>query len=81
MILNDIRDPVDSAGNVCGEGSGPGRFGLDVAIVEVRRAEVIVSAIEALYVGADAPIVLSEPNTDGIRINIIFWALEGTVRR
>jgi putative ABC transport system substrate-binding protein len=48
-----------------------GKFGLDVAIVEIRGAEDIVPAIEALQGRSDALIVPSEPlyNTNRIRIN------------
>jgi putative ABC transport system substrate-binding protein len=48
-----------------------GRFGLDVAIVEIRRAEDIAPAIEALEGRTDALIVPSEPlyNTNRIQIN------------
>jgi putative ABC transport system substrate-binding protein len=51
--------------------SAAGRFGLDVAIVEVRRAEGIAPAIEALKDRAEALIVPSEPlyNTNRIQIN------------
>ena len=51
--------------------SAAGRFGLDVAIVEVRRAEDIAPAIEALKDRAEALIVPSEPlyNTNRIQIN------------
>jgi putative tryptophan/tyrosine transport system substrate-binding protein len=48
-----------------------GRFGLDVAMAEIRRAEDIVPAIEALQGRIDALIVPSEPlyNTNRIQIN------------
>jgi putative tryptophan/tyrosine transport system substrate-binding protein len=48
-----------------------GKFGLDVAIVEIRRAEDIAPAIEALQGRIDALIVPSEPlyNTNRIQIN------------
>jgi putative ABC transport system substrate-binding protein len=48
-----------------------GKFGFDVAIVEIRRAEEIAPAIEALKGRIDALIVPSEPlyNTNRIRIN------------
>ena len=48
-----------------------GGFGLDVAIVEIRRAEDIAPAIEALEGRADALIIPSEPlyNTNRTRIN------------
>ena len=48
-----------------------GRFGLDVALVEIRRAEDIAPAIEALEGRTDALIVPSEPlyNTNRIQIN------------
>jgi putative ABC transport system substrate-binding protein len=48
-----------------------GRFGLDVVIVEIRRAEDIAPAIEALKGRTDALIVPSEPlyNTNRIQIN------------
>jgi len=52
-----------------------GRFGLDVAIVEVRRAEDIAPAIEALKGRADALIVPSEPLYNTNRIQINSWAL------
>ena len=51
-----------------------GRFGLDVAIVEVRRAEDIAPAIEALKGRADALLYPRTPlNTNRIQINS--WAL------
>jgi ABC-type uncharacterized transport system substrate-binding protein len=43
-----------------------GRFDLNVAIVEIRRAEDIAPAIEALKGLADALIVPSEPSTTPI---------------
>jgi putative tryptophan/tyrosine transport system substrate-binding protein len=48
-----------------------GRFGLDVAPVEIRRADDIAPAIEALEGRSDALIVPSEPfyNTNRIQIN------------
>jgi len=48
-----------------------GRFGLDVVIVEIRRAEDIAPAIEALKGRTDALIIPSEPlyNTNRIQIN------------
>jgi putative tryptophan/tyrosine transport system substrate-binding protein len=48
-----------------------GRFGLDVIIVEIRRAEDIEPAIEALEGRTDALIIPSEPlyNTNRIQIN------------
>jgi ABC-type uncharacterized transport system substrate-binding protein len=48
-----------------------GRFGLDVAIVEIRGAEDIAPCIEALAGRSDALIVPSEPlyNTNRIQIN------------
>jgi putative ABC transport system substrate-binding protein len=48
-----------------------GRFGLDVATVEIRRAEDIALTIEALKGRTDALIVPSEPlyNTNRIQIN------------
>jgi len=52
-----------------------GSFGLDVAIVEVRRAEDIAPAIEALKGRADALIVPSEPLYNTNRIQINSWAL------
>jgi putative ABC transport system substrate-binding protein len=52
-----------------------GKFGLDVAIVEVRRAEDIAPAIEALKNRADALIVPSEPLYNPDRIQINSWAL------
>ena len=52
-----------------------GRFGLDVAIVEVRRAEDIAPAIEALKGRADALIVPSEPLYNTNRIQINSWVL------
>ena len=51
-----------------------GRFGLDVAIVEVRRAEDI-AAIQALKGRADALIVPREPLYNTNRIQINSWAL------
>jgi putative ABC transport system substrate-binding protein len=55
--------------------SAAGRFGLDVAIVEVRRAEGIAPAIEALKDRAEALIVPSEPLYNTNRIQINSWAL------
>jgi len=52
-----------------------GRFGLNVAIVEVRRAEDIAPAIEALKGRADVLIVPSEPLYNTNRIQINSWAL------
>jgi putative ABC transport system substrate-binding protein len=52
-----------------------GRFGLNVAIVEVRRAEDIALAIEALKGRADALIVPSEPLYNTNRTQINSWAL------
>src|SRR5262249_55752531 len=48
-----------------------GRFGVDVAIVEIRRAEDIAPALEALKGRTDALIVPSEPlyNTNRNQIN------------
>jgi putative ABC transport system substrate-binding protein len=48
-----------------------GRFGLDVAIIEIRGAEDIAPAVEALAGRTDALIVPSEPlyNTNRIQIN------------
>ena len=48
-----------------------GKFGLDVTMVEIRRAEDIAPAIEALKGRVDALIVPSEPlyNTNRIEIN------------
>jgi len=52
-----------------------GRFDLNVAIVEVRRAEDIAPAIEALKGRADVLIVPSEPLYNTNRIQINSWAL------
>ena len=52
-----------------------GRFGLDVATAEIRRAEDIAPAIEALEGRADALIVPSEPLYNTNRIQINSWAL------
>ena len=52
------------------------RFGLDVAIAEVRRAEDIAPAIEALKDRAEALIVPSEPLYNTNRIQISSWALK-----
>jgi len=52
-----------------------GGFGLDVAIIEVRRAEDIAPAIESLKGRADALIVPSEPLYNTNRIQINSWAL------
>jgi putative tryptophan/tyrosine transport system substrate-binding protein len=52
-----------------------GRFDLNVAIVEIRRAEDIAPAIEALKGHADALIVPSEPLYNTNRIQINSWAL------
>ena len=69
-ILYHIGNPVaalqtDAAKAVAG------RFGLDLAIVEIRGAEDIAPAIEALKGRTDALIIPSEPlyNTNRIQIN------------
>ena len=69
-ILYHIGNPV-TALQTDAVKSAAGRFGLDVAIVEVRRAEDIAPAIEALKDRAEALIVPSEPvyNTNRIQIN------------
>ena len=74
-ILYHIGNPV-TALQTDAVKSAAGRFGLDVAIVEVRRAEDIAPAIEALKDRAEALIVPSEPLYNTNRIQISSWALK-----
>jgi putative ABC transport system substrate-binding protein len=71
-MMHHIGNPV-TALQTDAVKAAAGRFGLDVAIVEVRRAEDIAPAIEALKGRADALIVPSEPlyNTNRIQINAL----------
>jgi putative ABC transport system substrate-binding protein len=55
------------------------RSGLDIAVVEVRRAEDIAPAIEALRGRADALIVPSTPLYNTNRLQINSWALRALV--
>ena len=73
-ILYHIGNPV-TALQTDAVKAAAGRFGLDVAIVEVRRAEDIAPAIEALKDRAEALIVPSEPLYNTNRIQINSWAL------
>ncbi len=74
-LLYHIGNPV-TALQTDAVKSAAGRFGLDVAIVEVRRAEDIAPAIEALKDRAEALIVPSEPLYNTNRIQISSWALK-----
>ena len=74
-ILYHIGNPV-TALQTDAVKSAAGRFGLDVAIAEVRRAEDIAPAIEALKDRAEALIVPSEPLYNTNRIQISSWALK-----
>jgi ABC-type uncharacterized transport system substrate-binding protein len=73
-ILYHIGNPV-TARQTDAVKAAAGRFGLDVAIAEIRRAEDIAPAIEALEGRADALIVPSEPLYNTNRIQISSWAL------
>ena len=73
-ILYHIGNPV-TARQTDAVKAAAGRFGLDFAIAEVRRAEDIAPAIEALKGRADALIVPSEPLYNTNRIQINSWAL------
>ena len=74
-ILYHIGNPVTALQTEAVK-SAAGRFGLDVAIAEVRRAEDIAPAIEALKDRAEALIVPSEPLYNTNRIQISSWALK-----
>jgi len=74
-MMHHIGNPV-TALQTDAVKAAAGRFGLDVAIVEVRRAEDIAPAIEALKGRADALIVPSEPLYNTNRIQINSWALK-----
>ena len=74
-ILYHIGNPV-TALQTDAVKSAASRFGLDVAIAEVRRAEDIAPAIEALKDRAEALIVPSEPLYNTNRIQISSWALK-----
>jgi ABC-type uncharacterized transport system substrate-binding protein len=74
-ILYHIGNPV-TALQTDAVKSAAGRLGLDVAIAEVRRAEDIAPAIEALKDRAEALIVPSEPLYNTNRIQISSWALK-----
>jgi putative ABC transport system substrate-binding protein len=69
-ILYHVGNPVTEL-QTDGVKAAAGKFGLDVAIVEIRRAEDIAPAIAALQGRTDALIVPSEPlyNTNRIQIN------------
>jgi putative ABC transport system substrate-binding protein len=69
-ILYHVGNPI-SLLQTSAVQSAAGTFGLDVAIVEIRKAEDLAPAIEALRGHADALIVPSEPlyNTNRIQIN------------
>jgi len=74
-MMHHIGNPV-TALQTDAVKAAAGRFGLDVAIVEVRRAEDIAPAIEALKGRADALIVPSDPLYNTNRIQINSWALK-----
>jgi putative ABC transport system substrate-binding protein len=69
-VLYHIGNPVTSL-QADGVKAAAGRFGLDFKTVEIRRAEDIAPAIQALDGRTDALIVPSEPlyNTNRIQIN------------
>jgi putative ABC transport system substrate-binding protein len=69
-MLHQVGNPV-VAPQMEGVRAAAGRFGLDVAIVEIRRAADIAPAIAALEGRANALIVPSTPlyNTNRIEIN------------
>lgn len=69
-ILYHVGNPI-SLLQTSAVQSAAGKSGLDVAIVEIRKAEDLAPAIEALKGNADALIVPSEPlyNSNRIQIN------------
>jgi putative tryptophan/tyrosine transport system substrate-binding protein len=69
-ILYHIGNPI-AALQTDAAMAAAGRFGLDLAIVEIRRAEDIAPAIQALEGRVDALIIPSEPlyNTNRSQIN------------
>ena len=69
-ILYHIGNPV-TARQTEGVKAAAARFGLDVAVVEIRRAEDLAPAIKALEGRTDALIVPSDPlyNTNRIEVN------------
>jgi len=69
-MLYHIGNPV-AASQTDALKAAAGKFGLDVAIIEIGRAEDIAPAIEALAGRTDALIIPSEPlyNTNRIQIN------------
>jgi ABC-type uncharacterized transport system substrate-binding protein len=73
-MLYHIGNPV-TAMQADAVKAAAGKFGLDVAVVEIRRAEDIAPAIAALEGRTDALIVPSEPLYNTNRIQIISWAL------
>ena len=73
-ILDHIGNPV-TARQIDAVKAAAGIFGLDVAIAEIRRAEDIAPAIEALEGRADALIVPSGPLYNTNRVQISSWAL------
>ena len=73
-ILYHIGNPV-TALQTDAVKSAAGRSGLDVALAEVRRAEDIAPATEALKDRAETLIVPSEPLYNTNRIQINSWAL------
>ena len=75
-MMHHIGNPV-TALQTDAVKAAAGRFGLDVAIVEVRRAEVI-AAIQALKGRADELIVPSEPLYNTNRIQDQFRGAQGT---
>jgi ABC-type uncharacterized transport system substrate-binding protein len=74
-ILYHVGNPV-SLLQTSAVQSAAGKSGLDVAIVEIRKAEDLAPAIEALKGNADALIVPSEPLYNSNRIQINSWALK-----
>ena len=74
-MMHHIGNPV-TALQTDAVKAAAGRFGLDVAIVEVRRAEDIVARYRGAQGRADALIVPSEPLYNTNRIQINSWALK-----
>jgi len=71
-ILYHIGNPVTEL-QTAAVMAAAAKFGVDVTVVEIRRAEDITPAIEALKGRTDALIVPSEPlyNTNRIQINSV----------
>jgi len=66
VIEGGLRRTAHERGRADAVKRAAGRFDLNFAIVEIRRAEDIAPAIEALKGLADALIVPSEPSTTPI---------------